>query len=158
MNSLLPPNDERSIEAAASQSDPPHLQQPPQRYTPAKKLRARKVKSPQADNPSKTRTGDRATSNAETCVQAKTIVKSLFHNSSSASSESVDGENIAPLMNQMSITSTGCASLLGILSIAPSTTQPSIQSASQPTSRRAIKKQSSRTASGVCDSLLALVK
>lgn len=151
MNSLLPTGVEGPTEVSAL-SEAPASSSQPQRVTPAKKLRVRKSKSPQALSLSKTSVG---------IIEVPPLLNTddvatekLDTRGSCNSSNNSDGENIVPSLNRLNITtstaSTGCASFLGM-----------IVAAAQPPLVRPIKRSSgssSRTQPGVCDSLLTLSK
>ena len=158
VNSLLPTGVEGPTKVSAS-SEVPALSQP-QRVTPAKKIRIRKSKSPQALGPNKKSPVDGvpAMLHYDDAATTECVSKANTSNSSSNSSSS-DGENIVPSMNRLNIatgtTSTGCASLLGMI-VAATQGQHSLQPSVRPIKRPS--GSSSRTRPGMCDSLLTLSK
>jgi hypothetical protein len=153
VNSLLPTGVEGPTEVSAS-SEAPASSSQPQRVTPAKKLRVRKSKSPQALSLSKTSVGiiEVPLLNTDDVATEK-----LDTRGSCNSSNNSDGENIVPSLNRLNITtstaSTGCASFLGMIVAAA---QPPLQPSVRPIKRSS--GSSSRTQPGVCDSLLTLSK
>lgn len=157
VNSLLPSGVEGPTKVSAS-SEVPALSQP-QRVTPAKKIRIRKSKSPQALGPNKKSPGDGvpAMLHNDDAAATECVSKANTSSNSSSNSSSSDGENIVPSLNRLNIAtgtnSTGCASLLGMIVAA---TQHSLQPSVRPIKRSS--GSSSRTRPGMCDSLLTLSK
>lgn len=158
MNSLLPSGAEGPTKVFAS-SEVPALSQP-QRVTPAKKIRIRKSKSPQALGPNKKSPVDGVPAlHYDDAAATECVAKANKSSNSSSNSSSSDGENIVPSMNRLNIAtgtnSTGCASLLGMI-VAATQGQHSLQPSVRPIKRPS--GSSSRTRPGICDSLLTLSK
>jgi len=151
VNSLLPTDYEGlNTQKNTATSDPPQ----PQRITPAKKLRIRKSKSPQVLGPS---SKTAISCDSVPVLDGAALCTRWFETgTSNSSNSSTDGENIVPAMNQMNIatgsTSSGCASLLGMIVATQRPLQSTVRSIKRPSN------SSSRTRPGVHDSLLTLTK